>query len=225
MNTIAGLLILSCLFQLGASRLRVSIRMMAVQGILLGLLPFSHGTGGTHLSAWVLSLGGIVLKGIALPGLLMHVLKRSAINREIEPFVSYNVSILTGIVLLGLSCWMSQNLLSAGGSFHPVLLAASFFMVLTGLFLVISRRKAITQALGYLVMENGIYAAGIGLGSGQRFHAMVELGMLLDVFVGVFLMGIMLFHINREFDHIDADQFSELHDHPALASAAREERS
>lgn len=222
MNTLSGLLIISCLLLFGSSRLKVSIRIMAVQGMISGLVPFIHTAGNTDAMVWLIGLSGIVFKGIVLPWLLFLVVRRSAIRREIEPFIGFNLSILAGIGMLALSSWLALHLLSAGGGLDPVLLSAALFMVLTGLFLIISRRKAITQVMGYLVMENGIYTLGIGVGS--ELQSIVELGILLDVSVGVFLMGIMLFHINREFNHIDADQLGELGDHPRML-ANRESHS
>lgn len=213
MNTLSCLLIITCLLLLGLSHLNVSVRMMAAQGMILGIMPFMSGPGHFQLMAWVLGLSSFIIKGIVLPSLLFHVLKRSAIRREIEPYVGFNISIMIGILMLASSSYMAMYLLSNGGGFNPVLLSAALFTVMTGLFLVISRRKAITQALGYLVMENGIYAVGIGIGT--ELNAIVELGVLLDVSVGVFIMGIMLFHINQEFDHIDADQLNELSDYHA----------
>ena len=71
-----------------------------------------------------------------------------------------------------------------------------------------SRKKALTQVMGYLVLENGINAMGVAIAKEQPY--LVELGILLDVFVAVFVMGIIIFHINREFDHIDTDQMSSL---------------
>ena len=84
------------------------------------------------------------------------------------------------------------------------------FTTLSGLFMIVSRRKALTQVLGYLTMENGVYVFGASLA--VREPLLVELGILLDVFVGVFVMGIVIYQINREFDHIDTDRLSVLKD-------------
>jgi len=89
-------------------------------------------------------------------------------------------------------------------------MATSFFCVFSGLFLITSRRKAITQVLGYLSLENGIYVFGIVFVRHQPL--LVEMGVLLDLIVGVFVMGIAIFHISREFDHIDVDRLNELKD-------------
>jgi hydrogenase-4 component E len=90
----------------------------------------------------------------------------------------------------------------------PLVVPVAFFSILTGLFVIVSRKNAITQVLGYIVMENGIYTFGIALAVKQPL--LVEFGILLDIFVGVFVMGITIFNINREFEHIDTDQLSHL---------------
>jgi len=83
-------------------------------------------------------------------------------------------------------------------------------MTLIGFFLIMSRRIAISQVLGYLVLENGVFVFGMALVPEQPY--LVELGILLDIFVGVFVMGIIIFHINREFDHIDVHRLADLKD-------------
>jgi hydrogenase-4 component E len=80
--------------------------------------------------------------------------------------------------------------------------------VLTGLIVLTSRRKAITQVVGYLMLENGIFV--FGLTQTERVPFLLELGVLLDVFVAVFVMGIVVFHINREFDALGAGRADEM---------------
>ena len=82
--------------------------------------------------------------------------------------------------------------------------------ILVGLFLIVARKKAISQVLGFVVMENGIYTFGVGLV--RESPLLVELGVMLDVFVAVFVMGIAIFHISREFDHIDTHELTTLKD-------------
>jgi hydrogenase-4 component E len=91
-----------------------------------------------------------------------------------------------------------------------LLVPTAFFLILTGMFLIVARRQALTQALGYLVLENGIYAFGSLLAKSAPW--LVELGVLLDVFAAVFIMGIIIFHIHREFDHIDTHRLVYLQD-------------
>jgi len=85
---------------------------------------------------------------------------------------------------------------------------SALFSLLTGLMIIVTRRKALTQVIGYLTMENGVYLFGTVLMIEEPF--LVEMGVLLDVFVAVFIMGITIYQINSEFDHIDTDRLSEL---------------
>ena len=211
MNGIATLLAITCMLLLGSSRILVSIRMVAFQGVLLGLLPlFVAGTGHIGAAALFLAITNIGLKSILLPWLLTRALFESGARREIEPFIGFGTSILAGVVLLAISGYIVNRLQSTAEISSSITLIAGFFMVFSGLFLLITRRKALTQTLGFLVLENGVFTTGLSLGS--EFSVYVELGILLDVFVGIFLMGIMLFHIDREFDHLDVDRFNELSD-------------
>lgn len=223
MDATSVFLILSCLLLLGSSRLRVAIRVVAVQGVLVGLLPLVRSEGDLHLHIWILAVVIIGAKGFALPWLMSVALRRSRVHREIEPFIGFGASILCGVALLALSLWITASLQLTQGEASAGLLTTAFFLVLTGLFLMVSRRKAITQSLAYLVMENGVYVVGIGLSLESPF--LVELGILLDVSVGLFIMGNLLFHLDREFDHLDADKLTELSDasgSPDLISEASE---
>ena len=204
------LLVLTNLRLLGASRLGASIHTVAVQGILLGALALlAH---SNHLTAAVLAvaLGGVALKGVVFPWLLFRALREAEVEREVEPFVGPILSLLAGVAALGGSLWLARRLPLPEPPDCSLLVAVALFSILAGLFLIVTRKKAISQVLGFLVMENGIYAFGIGLV--RESPLLVELGVLLDVFVAVFVMGIIIFHISREFDHIDTQELSSLKD-------------
>jgi hydrogenase-4 component E len=210
MNIICVLLVLSCLIVLGSSRLGVAIRVVAAQGLLLGVLPVVRAEGHAQMAIWILGLSSIICKGLILPWLMSICLRQSSSSREIQPFVGFGMSILCGVMLLGLSVWLTARLQPSQGEASSMVLTTALFLVLVGLFVMITRRKAITQSLAYLVMENGVYAVGVSLN--LEFPFIVELGILLDVFVGVFLMSNLLFHIDHEFDHLDVDKLTALSD-------------
>ncbi len=202
------LLVLTDLVLLGSSRLRNAIRIVALQGLALGLLPLlAHGRGRLW-PAILLGAGSAVLKGFVFPALLRRALRETRASREIEPFVGYIASLLLGVGALALSFGFGARLPLPWAAPSPWMVPAGLFSVWTGLFLIVARRKAITQVLGYVVMENGIFALGMVLV--EAMPLLVELGVLLDIFVAVFVMGIIVFHINREFDHIDSDQLEAL---------------
>jgi hydrogenase-4 component E len=206
--------VLTNLTLLGSSRRRTCIQIVAAQGILLGVLPLVLPQHGIGLSALVLSLASIVLKGVVFPRLLLRAERTAGVKREFQPIIGYSASILLGIVFLAFSLWLGTRLelpaklRESVGSHLAV--PVSVYSILVGLLLIISRNKALTQVLGYLVMENGIYIFGVTLVREQPW--LVETGILLDVFVAVFVMGIAIFHISREFDHMDVDQLTVLKD-------------
>ncbi len=194
---------------LGVSRLRSCIRLSALQGALLGCLPLLVGP----IESWIpilLAVVTVALKGWVLPVLLERSLVEANVQREVQPFVGYNASILIGILAVAASFWFHSRLPLPFDPPGTLIIPTAFFGVLTGLFILVSRKIALNQVVGYLVLENGIYTFGLVLMPHQTL--LVELGILLDLFVGVFVMGIAIFQINREFDHIDADRMTDLKD-------------
>ncbi|MBI4585062.1 MAG: hydrogenase [Planctomycetes bacterium] len=209
-NSVLAFLVLMNLLLLGHSRLRASIRLVAAQGIVLGLLPLLSHAGAQAPRFVFLAAASMVLKGIVFPALLYRAVRETKVSREMEPFVGYSLSIGIGVLLLGVSLWLGSRLPLPSPVLSPLIVPVSLFTILVGLFLLVSRKKAITQVLGYLVLENGIYTFGVALALEPPL--LVELGVLLDVFVAVFVMGITIFHIQREFDHIDIDRLKVLKD-------------
>jgi len=212
MNTTADIvmivLVLTNLMLLGSSRLGACIRTVAVQGIVVGLLPVLLNDWRLELHPVMFSVAIIALKGIIFPWMLTGTLRELKTQREIEPFIGYGISLVLGTVILMICMWLGSRLPLAGPATSSLIVPVVFFTIMSGLFLIVSRKKALTQVLGYLVLENGIYVFGVALVEEQPM--LVELGILLDVFVAVIVMGIAIFHINREFDDIDTDKLSGL---------------
>lgn len=205
LETIMLVLIISNLLLLGFSQIKSCIRMVALQGFALGALPLLvHQEAGMTVGTMMLAAFTIGVKGVAFPRLLLYFLRELDIRHEVEPFVGHIASTLVGFVFLGGAAWLSSRLPESLHAPSPLVIPVSFFVIFVGLFIIISRRKAISQILGYLVMENGIYVFGVVML--REAPLLVDLGVLLDLFAAVFVMGIAVYHINREFDHIDVDQ-------------------
>jgi hydrogenase-4 component E len=190
---------------LGTSRLSACIRAVAAQGLLLGLLSLSSG-GEWSLHAVSLALGTIAVKAVLLPWFLRWAIREASVRREVEPLVGYMASFLLGAAALAVAFAVAARLPSTGSS--GLLVPVALATLIIGLIVLITRTKALSQVLGYLMLENGIYL--FGLTQAKRVPFLVEAGVLLDVFVGVFVMGIVVFHINREFDSISALNLTEL---------------
>lgn len=194
---------------LGSSRLQSCIRFGALQGICVGLMPLLMGADRSTLFLALFSLGIILLKGFVFPLLLNRAIREARIRREVQPSLGFLASMLMGLVFLGVSILLAARLPLPTGA-PGLAVPAGFFTMLSGLLLLITRSIAVNQVLGYLTLENGIFVLGLSLALEQPL--LVETAMLLDVFAAVFVMGVMVFHIQREFDHIDTSQLSSLKD-------------
>ena len=210
LDAILVLLILTNLRLLGSNRLNACIRTVAFQAILLGVLPLLAQTSGLTPRILALSAVSIGLKALVLPWLLRRAVRETAVRHEVEPLVGFTMSLLVGVLLLGVAIHLSSHLPMPAVGAAQFLIPVALFTMMVGLFLIASRVKAVTQVLGYLATENGIYAFGLAFAVEEPL--LVEMGILLDVFVAVFVMGITIHHISREFDHIDTDRLSALKD-------------
>lgn len=200
------LVVLTDFLVLGTSRMSTGIRAIGVQGLLLAALPvFLHPGWSVHILG--LALGTAAVKAVALPWFLAWAIRGANVRREMEPLVGYVTTLLIGAVMVAGSFAVAPMLPlpEPGGT---LLVAVALSNLLTGLVVLTSRLKALTQVIGYLMLENGIYV--FGLTQTQRVPFLLELGVLLDVFVGVFIMGIVVFHINREFDSMSSAHLEEL---------------
>ena len=189
---------------LGTSRLSACIRWIAVQGAILGLLSLADGGRTAHVYA--LAAGTLLVKALVLPGFLRWAIREAAIRHEVEPLVGYMASMLIGASALGAAFAISSTMPPLGH--HDLLVPVALLTVMMGMVVLITRAKAISQVVGYVMLENGVYVFGLTLT--RRVPFLLEVGVLLDVFVGVFIMGIIVFHINREFDSISSANLTEL---------------
>ncbi|GMU20338.1 MAG: hypothetical protein AMXMBFR13_04350 [Phycisphaerae bacterium] len=200
-------LILLNFFMLGTSRIRAVIQAAAMQGVLLGLMPLMvHGQVGVHIT--LVAIATLAIKGLVIPNLLHRAMRNLSIQREVEPFIGLTASTVLGAVGTGLALVFARELPLNSAHTGGLLVPASLSTVFTGFLILTTRHKAITQALGYLVLENGVFIFGLLLIEALPF--LVEMGVLLDLVVGIFVMGIIINHISREFDSVDTGRLSAL---------------
>ena len=201
---------LTNLVLVGSGRISTCINLAAAQGMALSLLPLLVTTDGIGVRTLLLAAVVFVVKGLFLPRLLRRALLTADVKHEVEPWIGFTASIIIDILLLVLSFWVTAAFTIPRPMPSPLALPLALSTILAGLFLIISRFNALNQVVGYLVMENGVYLFGLILA--PEVPLLVEMGILLDVFVAVFVMGITIFHISREFDHIEVDQLTTLKD-------------
>ena len=127
------------------------------------------------------------IKAGVLPWLLRRAVREANVQTEVEPLVGFTTSLLVGLGLLGVALHLAGRLPLPGNDGPAFLVPVALFTIMVGLFVIVSRVKAVMQALGYLAMENGIYAFGLAFAVEETL--LVEMGMLLDVFVAVLCDG------------------------------------
>ena len=145
-----------------------------------------------------------------MPRMLTYAMREASVSWQIDPYLGLTTSLLLGAVGTGLVMALSSRLPLRPEHQSHLLVPASLSTVLTGFLILTTRREALTQVLGYLVLENGIFIFGLLLI--QAMPLIVEVGVLLDLFVGVFVMGIVIHHVNRQFSAATNDQLSALKD-------------
>jgi len=192
---------------LGGSRIRGVIKAVALQGALLGIVPlFVHSSIGVR--GLILVAVTVGLKGFVIPAFLVHAMREANIQHEIKPVINFISSLLLGAIGTGLAMVFASTLPLAAEHTQFLLVPASLATVWTGFLMLMTRRKAIMQVLGYLLLENGVFLFSLLLLEAMPF--LVEAGVLLDLFTCVFVMGIIIHHISREFSSISTEHLTEL---------------
>ena len=208
LNLLIGLAMGLNLLALGSSRLPSLIRAMSVQGMLLGLMPLLMEHQRLDWRIMLVALATVAGKGVLIPGLLRRAMRAANIDREIEPFIGFVPSLLLGAGGTIAAVALARALPLLPEHADTLLAPGAIASILTGFILLIGRSKAISQVCGYLILENGIYLFGLLL-----IHStplLVESGILLDVTVGVFIIGIIVDRIQRAFDSLDTRKLNTL---------------
>jgi hydrogenase-4 component E len=210
LDAVLVLLVLTNLWLLGSSRLQACIQSVAFQGVLLGLIPVLASWPAISLRLAGFAVLSTAIKAIVLPVLLRRAVREAGVRNEVDPLVGFTTSLLLGIGLWGLAMHIAGRLPVGTENVSPLLVPVAIFTVLCGLLLIVARNTAVMQVIGYLGLENGIYAFGWAFAVEEPL--LVEMGVLLDVFVAVFVMGITMHHLSREFDSIETDELASLKD-------------
>jgi hydrogenase-4 component E len=207
LNTFLAAVLLLNLLALGTGRLPTVIRLVTLQGGLIGLLPLLIHSPWRAESV-VLAVATLITKSILIPSILMRAMREVQIRKEIEPLIGILPSMLLGALGTWLALLFASRLPLAPGQENSLLVPASFATVLTGCIFLTSRMKAVSQVVGYLILENGIFIFGLLMLEAMPF--MVEMGLLLDLVVCIFVSGIILNHIKDTFDSLDTRMLTAL---------------
>jgi len=210
MNHVLLITFLITLFYMAiANRMLTYIKVLAMQGVLLFFVVFIQLTEINTLNLIFILFETIVFKSVAVPMFLAYLLKRNNITREAEPFLPNFVSLVITTCIVVITILISNTIKDThlDKIFFVVALSTLFF----GLYLIASRRKIITHVMGYMVIENGVFVLSLAVGNDMPM--LVNMGIMLDIFASVLILGIFLNRIGDVFKDVDVDQLSNLKDY------------
>jgi hydrogenase-4 component E len=211
LDLVLVLVVLLDFFLLASSRPGTGIRAVAVQGALLATLPVLLAGRGLHTAhVVVLAAGALGVKAILIPLLMNRATRESTSRRELAPLVGFAPTLFFGALGAAVAfTWTADLPLPIPGK-HPLLVPTAVTTAWTGLLLLLTRRKAVTQVLGFVVLENGVFVFGQLLS--DFMPVMVEAGVLLDLLAAVFVMGLVMFDMQRAFSSLDTTRLTSLKD-------------
>lgn len=192
-----------------ANRIITYVRVLAIQGMILFAVAFLQ---LQDISTWnlvLILLETVVFKAVAVPYFLGYLIKRNRITRETEPFLPYFISLLLTTLIVVVTVLLASSI--SDTNLDKMFFIVSLSTLFTGLYFIASRKKIITHVMGYLVIENGVFV--LSLAAGNEMPNLVNLGIMLDVFASVLILGIFLNKIGDAFRDADIDQLSSLKDY------------
>lgn len=199
----AAVAAMTAVWMCGLQRVHNLLWALALQTGLLGAIAGLHALHAN--TPQYLILAGVILgvKALAIPGFLDWTADRVGIRRDTGTVLSPTLALLAGTGALALGYFLAPQV-AGNASEHPGAAGMALTLVFVGMLLMLTRRLAISQVIGFLVLENGIFLYGLTQTHG--IPLVVELGVVLDVLVGVMVAGLVIFRLNRSFEHIDVTE-------------------
>jgi len=207
-NILLILFTISLLYFAIANRLMTYVKILALQGFILFGVAFIELIELNVANLVLILLETIVVKAIAIPLFMQYVIKKNKITREAEPFVSNFVSLI--IVTMIIVATYIMSIFIKDPLLNKIYFVTALSALFSGLYFISSRQKIITHVICYVIIENGVFI--LSLAVGNEMPMMVNLGILLDVFVSVFLLGIFINKVGDVFSGGDVEELSNLKD-------------
>lgn len=208
-NVLLIIFIISLFYVSIANRIITYVRVLAIQGFLLFGVTFLQLKDIQTWNLILILLETIVFKAIAVPVFLSYLIKRNKITRESEPYLPHFISLIITTMIVVATVLLASSIQDT--HLDKIFFIVSLSTLFTGLYFIASRKKIITHVMGYLMIENGVFV--LSLAVGNEMPALVNLGIMLDVFASVLILGIFLNKIGDVFKDVDVDQLSNLKDY------------
>jgi hydrogenase-4 component E len=208
-NVLLIIFIISLLYVSIANRIITYVRVLALQGFILFGVTFLQLQDIKTWNLVLILLETIVFKAIAVPVFLGYLIKRNKITRETEPYLPHFISLIIITMIVVITILLANSIQDT--HLDKIFFIVSLSTLFTGLYFIASRKKIITHVMGYLMIENGVFV--LSLAVGNEMPNLVNLGIMLDVFASVLILGIFLNKIGDVFKAVDVDQLTNLKDY------------
>lgn len=208
-NVLLILFIISLLYVSIANRIITYVRILSFQGFILFGVTFLQLQDIQTWNLVLILLETVVFKAIAVPMFLGYLIKRNKITRETEPYLPHFISLIIITMIVVVTVLLANSIQDT--HLDKIFFIVSLSTLFTGLYFIASRKKIITHVMGYLMIENGVFV--LSLAVGNEMPNLVNLGIMLDVFASVLILGIFLNKIGDVFKDVDVDQLSNLKDY------------
>lgn len=192
-----------------ANRMKTYVKVLSLQGLILFFVAFLQLKEINTVNLILILLETIVFKSIAVPLFLDYLLKRNKITREAEPYLPNFVSLMITTFIVVITILLADMIMDP--HLEKIFFVVALSTLFTGLYFIASRRKILTHVMGYLVIENGVFV--LSLAVGNEMPMLVNLGIMLDIFASVLILGIFLNKIGDVFKDVDVDQLTSLKDY------------
>lgn len=210
LDLVCGGVLLTTVLALWRRELAAIVRLLVAQGVLIAALAALLGVRESSGELYLAALGVLVLKAFVLPAVLRRVLAESGEARETEPLVNVTASLLAAALLTLLAYWLSRPLVALAPSPATRALPVGLAVLLMGFFMLVTRRRALSQVVGFLLLDNGIATTAFLATAGVPL--VVELGVSLDVLLVVLVLQIVVARMRLTFGRTDLDELRELRD-------------
>jgi len=208
MLVLASLVLFTSFVLLEQTRLVAAIHAFAWQGVLIAAVTTVTAISNDLPHLLFSALLTIVLKALLIPRMLHRLVRRLGLDRDVEPLRRPALTTLAAVALVIFSCWLVLPIVRAELIFTRNIVAVSLAVVLIGMLMMVVRRQAVAQVLGFMSMENGLFLAAVSATGGMPL--VVELGVAFDVLVAMVLFGVFFFHIRESIDSLDVDRLNRL---------------
>jgi hydrogenase-4 component E len=207
-NVLLILFTITILYLSIANRLMTYVKIISIQGFILFGVAFIELIEINPYNLTFILVETIVVKALAIPLFLGYVIRKNNITRETEPYLPNFVSLIVVTLIIVVTFLVANSIkdIYLDKIYFVVALSALF----SGLYIIITRKKIITHVLAYVVIENGVFILSLAVGS--EMPLLVNLGILLDVFVSIFLLGLFINKVGDVIKDVDISQLSNLRD-------------